>query len=71
MKPRKAHPLDELLRDQNFAYHIGQLMGAVEMASWRLSQSEDKEMQDLGRKLGEISGWFFTPLMEEQKGKEN
>jgi hypothetical protein len=60
MRPRKARPLEELLQDQGIAYHIGQLIGAVEMAAWQLSQTEDAKMKSMGEKLAEVSGWFFV-----------
>lgn len=57
---RKARPMEELLQDRAFSFHVGQLMGAAEMASHWLKLREDPEAKAMGEKLAEVVGWFFT-----------
>jgi hypothetical protein len=56
---RRNRSLDELLRDPNFPYHVGRLMGAAEMTSHWLTTREDKDAQQMGYRLSGIVSWFF------------
>lgn len=58
---RRARRIDELMQDPHFPYHIGQLVGATEMAAWVLTAPDaNEEMKRVGAKLTETVGWFFT-----------
>ena len=57
---RRARRIDELTKDPRFPYHVGQLIGAVEMAAFILIHGEDEHLRRLGQKLGEAGNWFFT-----------
>jgi len=64
VKPRRARPYDELVGDPEFVFRIWRLVGAVEMASWVLSQSEDEKMKELGKRLEDQVSWFFADYQE-------
>lgn len=51
--------MEDLLRDTAFPYHIGQLVGAVEVAAHWMSLADDPHTKEMGRKLEEVVGWFF------------
>jgi hypothetical protein len=59
MIARKARSLSDLTADPGFHYHVGQLIGAMQMASHVLTMHDDAEVQEVGRRLYEASGWFF------------
>lgn len=56
---RKARTMEELLGDSGFPYHVGQMIGAAEMAAWWMSLQEDADTQKMGEKLAETVNWFF------------
>jgi hypothetical protein len=56
---RKAKSIDEMIEDRTFIWHIGQLIGAAEMASHMLSNHPEGDVQRIGDKLGEVVTWFF------------
>jgi len=56
---RKAKTIDEMLEDRGFPYHVGQLIGAAEMASHMLQNHPEGDVQRIGTKLGEVVNWFF------------
>jgi hypothetical protein len=57
---RRARPIEELIRDPRFPYHVGQLIGATEMAAWWMRTQGNEETQKMGGKLAEAVGWFFA-----------
>jgi hypothetical protein len=65
MFARRSRSLDTLLRDPNFPYHVGRLMGAAEMTGHWLATREDADSQEMGKRLAGIVGWFFE---EEKEG---
>jgi len=56
---RRPRPIDEMMRDPNFPYVVGRLMGAAEMSAHWMSAQEDPQTQEMGRKLADVVGWFF------------
>jgi len=56
----KVRPMEEILRDSGFPYHVGQLTGAAEMAAHWMTLHEDEEVKAMGAKLGEVVRWFFA-----------
>lgn len=64
---RKARTLEELLNDNGFPYHVGQLMGATEMAAHWLKLRDDADAKAMGEKLSEIVGWFFVDENTERR----
>jgi len=62
---RKAKEFGTLVDDSTFPFHVGQLIGAAEMASHVLKRHEDAQMQHLGQKLAEVVNWFFKDVPPE------
>lgn len=60
MVVRKAKPMEELLKDKGFAFHIGQLIGAAEMTAFQLQLMDDENAKNVGSKLAEVVNWFFV-----------
>ena len=56
---KRARPMDELLRDTGFPYHVGQLIGATEMAAHWMALQQDADVKAMGAKLSEAVAWFF------------
>lgn len=56
---KRARPMEELLRDGHFPYHVGQLLGATEMAGHWMRTHDDPVVKELGAKLEEVASWFF------------
>lgn len=48
------------MRDPHFHYQVGRLIGAGEMAGHWMSLQKDEQTQEMGKKLQETVGWFFT-----------
>jgi hypothetical protein len=69
---RKAKPIEELRGDPRFPFHVGQLIGAVEMASFWMLGHEAPEVKRMGERLQQSVGWFFvggpTPTEGEEVG---
>jgi hypothetical protein len=59
---KRARTPEDLLDDRTYLYHVGQLVGAVVMASHQLKAHGDKDVQNLGEKLGESVEWFFHDI---------
>jgi hypothetical protein len=57
---RRARPVEEVERDPEFHFHVGQLIGAMQMAGYVLVLHDDPKVQEVGRRLWESSGWFFV-----------
>jgi hypothetical protein len=64
---RKARTMDELVEDKTFLYHVGQLIGSAEMASHIMQNHVEGDIQRLGDKLAEASGWFFKEIGSDTK----
>lgn len=59
MPLRRARGMNELLEDSGFPYHVGQLIGAAEMAAFWMQMHPDQDTKDMGTKLSESVNWFF------------
>ena len=60
MRRRKPRPVEEIQTDPDFAFYVGRLVGASEMASWWLQMQQQGESQEMGKRLGMVVGWFLT-----------
>lgn len=58
---RKQRELSELLNDPDLPFHFGRLMGASEIVGHWLEIQSDEELQQMGRRLLAITGWFHEP----------
>ena len=69
---RKAKPIEELRGDPRYPFHVGQLVGACEMAAHWMRLQEDETTKRMGKRLAEASGWFFVggpiPIEGEEVG---
>jgi hypothetical protein len=64
---RKARTMEELVEDKTFLFHVGQLIGSAEMASHVMQNHMEGDIQRLGDKLAEASGWFFKESRSDSK----
>jgi hypothetical protein len=69
---RRAKRIDDLRGDPRFPFHIGQLIGACEMAAFWMQGHDQPEVQRMGERLAQASGWFFvggpTPVEGDEVG---
>jgi hypothetical protein len=56
---RKAKKIEDLRGDPQLSYELGQVIGAVAVASFWMAGHEDREVQRMGARLAAVSGWFF------------
>lgn len=56
---RRARAMHELQKDPAFAFHVGQLIGAAEMAAHWMRLQDDAAVKSVGGKLAETVAWFF------------
>jgi hypothetical protein len=60
MRVRRPRPTTEIIEDREYLFHLGQLIGAAEMAAHWFSMQSSEEAVKMGEKLQGVVNWFFV-----------